>query len=80
MLAVDSDDDKLVVARKLFRIKCFTTKQVKALSEVFPTDEGRYKLFDTAYPFVSDYGNFPQLAGLLTGQYYINRFKAMLRQ
>jgi hypothetical protein len=79
MLAVDNDDDKLLVARKLFRIKCFTTKQIKALSEVFPTDEGRYKLFDTAYPFASDFANYPQLADLLTSPYFINRFKAMLR-
>ncbi len=80
ILAVDNDDDKMLVARKFLRAKCFTTKQVKALSEVFPTDEGRYKLFDTAYPLVMDPDNFPPLADLLTGQYYINRFKAMLKQ
>jgi hypothetical protein len=80
ILAADNDDDKMLVARKFFKTKCFTTKQVKALSEVFPTDEGRYKLFDTAYPLVMDPDNFPPLADLLTGQYYINRFKAMLKQ
>jgi hypothetical protein len=80
MLAVDNEDDKIAAAKKYFRIKCFTTNQVKALSEVFPTDEGRYKLFDTAYPFVSDASNFSQLGNLLTAPYYINRFKAMLVQ
>jgi hypothetical protein len=80
MLAVENEDDKIMAARKFFRIKCFSTNQIKALSEVFPTDEGRYKLFDTAYPYVSDYGNYPQLSTLLTSQYYINRFSAMIKQ
>ena len=80
MIAAENEDDKIFTARKFFRIKCFSTNQIKALSEVFPTDEGRYKLFDTAYPFVSDYGNYPQLSTLLTSQYYINRFSAMIKQ
>jgi hypothetical protein len=79
MLAIDNEDDKVLIARKLFKIKCFTTNQIKALSEVFPKDEGRYKLFDTAYPFVSDSANFSQLGSLLKEQYYINRFNAMVR-
>jgi hypothetical protein len=28
MLAVDSEDDKMLVAKKLFRVKCFTTRSV----------------------------------------------------
>jgi hypothetical protein len=80
MLAIDNDDDRVQVARKLFKMKCFRTIQIRALSEVFSTDEGRYKFLDAAYSFVYDYGNYPQLAGLLTGQYYINRFNAMIRQ
>ncbi|MBS1933154.1 MAG: DUF4476 domain-containing protein [Bacteroidetes bacterium] len=80
MLSEDNEDDKIASAKKYFKIKCFTTKQIRALSEVFPNDEGRYKLLDTAYPFVSDASNFPQLADLLTAPYYINRFKAMLVQ
>ena len=80
MMAAENEDDKIFTARKFFRMKCFSTNQIKALSEVFPTDEGRYKLFDTAYPFVSDYGNYPQLSTLLTSQYYINRFSAMIKQ
>lgn len=80
MLAAENEDDKIFTARKFFRLKCYSTNQIKALSEVFSTDEGRYKLFDTAYPFVSDYGNYPQLSTLLTSQYYINRFSAMIKQ
>jgi hypothetical protein len=79
MLGERDADGQVTEARKFFKSKCFTTKQIKALSELFPTDEGKYKLFDAAYPFVSDTSNFKDLAGLLSEEYYINRFKAMIR-
>jgi len=79
MLGEKDADGQVIQARKVFKAKCFSTKQIKALTELFRTDEGRYKLFDAAYPFVSDTENFKDLAGLLSEDYYINRFKAMLR-
>ena len=79
MLMVASDDDKIVLAKKLYRLKCFSVKQVKALSELFKSDEGKYKWFDAVYPFVSDSGNFSSLSELIKNDYYLNRFKAMLR-
>jgi hypothetical protein len=79
MLALDNDDDKIAAVRIIFKLKCFSVKQVRALSEVFKTDEGKYKLFDATYLYVSDIGNFTQLQDLLSDTYYINRFKAMIR-
>lgn len=79
MLLVASDDEKIALAKKVFRQKCFLTIQVKALSELFKTDEGKYKWFDAVYAFVSDSGNFSKLSELLKDEYYLNRFKAMLR-
>ena len=79
MLKQKSDDDKIFSARKLLKSRCMTAAQVRALSELFPSDEGRYMFFDAAYPFVSDSGNFKELINLLTDPYYINRFKAMVR-
>lgn len=79
MLKQDNDDDRIMVARKVFRSKCFTTRQVRALSELFSKDEGRYNFFDAAYPFVSDSGNFKTLVEYLSDPYYLNRFKAMIR-
>ena len=79
MLSVDNDDDKIIEARNIFKAKCFSVKQVTALSEVFKTDDGKYKLFDAVYIHVSDTGNFIQLQQLLNDPYYINRFKAMIR-
>jgi hypothetical protein len=79
MLGIDNDDDKILAAKSIFKAKCFSVKQVNALSEVFKTDEGKYKLFDAVYAHVSDAGNFIQLQQALTDPYYINRFKAMIR-
>ena len=79
MLAIDNDDDKISTARTVFKLKCFSVKQVKALSEVFKTDEGKYQFFDAVYFYVSDMGNFIQLQDLLSDSYYVNRFKAMIR-
>lgn len=80
MVAEDNDDDMVAAARKIFKTKCFTTEQIKNLGVLFLKDEGRYKFFDAAYPFVSDTDNFASLEAQLTEDYYINRFKAMVRR
>ena len=80
MLAVKNDDDKIVVATKFFKQKCLTVKQVKAMSVLFVTDEGKYKWFDAAYPSVSDVAVFRQLGDLIKDNYYQSRFKAMIRK
>lgn len=73
-------DNKLSAAKKYFRTKCFTVKQIRALSELFTQDENKYQLFDIAYPFVSDTENFYQLEDGLESEYYKNRFKAMIKK
>jgi Domain of unknown function (DUF4476) len=80
MLLVKTDDEKIILAKKLFKQKCFTVKQVKALSELFTADEGKYKWFDAVYSFVADSDNFAGLGELIKEEYYLNRFKAMLRK
>lgn len=76
MLEAGKDDDRILVARKIFRSKCFTTKQIRALSEVFTSDALRFKFFETAYPFVSD-DHFKELTDLLVDPVYNNKFRAM---
>ncbi len=80
MAAEENDDDMVGVARKIFKIKCFTTEHIKNLCVLFLSDQGKYKFFDAAYPFVSDSYNFINLQPQLTDNYFINRFKSMLRQ
>ncbi len=79
-MAAETDDDDMVdEARKYFKTKCFTTAQMRNLSVLFLDDLGKYKFFDMAYLFVSDSENFSTLQSELKNEYYINRFKVMLK-
>ncbi len=80
MAAVMDRDDMLKVAKKFFKSKCYSTAQIKDLSFLFLTDEGKYKFFDEAYPFTSDSDQYPTLQSQFTDPYYLNRFKAMIRK
>lgn len=79
MTAQKSDEDMVNAAKKLFKQKCYSTAQVKNLSVLFLKDEGKYKFFDTVYPFVYDSREFKQLESQLSEEYYISRFRSMLR-
>ena len=80
IIAENAVDDKLVVARKYFKAKCYSVKQIKALTELFPSDESKYRFFDTSYPFISDTDNFSSLEELISNDYYKTRFKAMIHK
>jgi hypothetical protein len=79
MAAETSDDGMIDEAKKQFKTKCFTVSQIKNLSTLFLNDNGKYNFFDAAYLHVSDPENFSSLVSELKDEYYINRFKAMLR-
>ncbi|HZE83817.1 MAG TPA: DUF4476 domain-containing protein [Puia sp.] len=76
LLATPRDDDKLLAARKVFKTKCFSTAQIRALSEVFAAEGDKYRFLETAYPFVSD-EHFPELSALFADPLYGGRFRAM---
>jgi Domain of unknown function (DUF4476) len=78
MAAEATDEEMVDIAKKGFRSKCFTTEQIKNLSVLFLKDDGKYKFFDAAYPFVSDSNNFNSLETQLSDTYFIIRFKAMV--
>jgi hypothetical protein len=73
-------EDKLLASKKVFKQRCFTVKQIRALTELFPSDETKYQFFDAAYPFVYDTSDFYLLEDLLKNDYYKNRFKAMIHR
>ncbi|HLX90415.1 MAG TPA: DUF4476 domain-containing protein, partial [Puia sp.] len=75
IMAIEDEDDKVSTAKKSFKAKCYTTNQIKALSEVFGSDAGKYKLFDAAYFYVYDPLNYGSLQSLLKDSYYIARFR-----
>ena len=79
MAGQNNDDAMIAEAKKAFKAKCFSTTQVRNLSSLFLTDESKYKFFDAAYQYVSDLENFSTLQTALKDEYFINRFKAMIR-
>ncbi|MEO6671512.1 MAG: DUF4476 domain-containing protein [Ferruginibacter sp.] len=79
MSAAVNDEDRLSAAKKVFRSKCLTTEQVRNLCSLFSNDEGRYNFLDAAYGHVSNVGDFKGLQSQLSDEYFITRFKAMLR-
>ena len=80
MAGASNDDGMITEAKKAFKTKCFSTLQVKNLGTLFLTEEFKYKFFDAAYQYVSDLENFSSLQTELKDEYFINRFKAMIRQ
>lgn len=80
-MASENRNEKMIqVARKFFKAKCYSTEQVKDLSYLFLTDEGKYMFFDAAYPFTSDSDQFGQLESQFSDGYFLNRFRALLRK
>jgi hypothetical protein len=79
MVAEDTDDAMVDAAKKQFRQKCYSVEQIKNLCLLFLNDAGKYKFFDAAYPYTSDTQNFASLEALLKDEYYIKRFKSMIR-
>lgn len=77
MLEAAKDEDRIAAALKIFKTKCFYTRQIKALSEVFTTDASKYRFFETAYPFAAD-EHFRELGALLSDPVYQNKFKSLV--
>lgn len=77
MLEGAKDDERIAAALKIFKTKCFFTRQIKALSEVFTTDASKYRFFETAYPFAAD-EHFRELGALLTDPVNQNKFKTLV--
>jgi hypothetical protein len=76
MLELVKDEDRIQAARKYFKTKCFSTHQIRALSEVFSTEAAKLKFLETAYPFVSD-DRFSELVNLFSDPAYSGRFRKM---
>lgn len=76
MLNATRDDERIQIAYKTFKTKCFSTRQVSALSEIFTSDAAKFKFLGTAYPFVSD-DRFSELISLFSDPVYAAKFRTM---
>ncbi len=79
MAQADNEEVMVEIAKKIFKQKCYTVEQIKGLSVLLESDKGKYSFFDAVYPRVSDSQNYASLQNQLKDTYYINRFKAMLK-
>jgi hypothetical protein len=78
-MASQSKDQSMVTeATKAFKTKCFSTAQLKSLGALFISDEWRYRFYDAAMPFVTDFVNFKKLEETISDDYYKKRFLALL--
>lgn len=78
-MASESKDESMInVAKKVFRTKCFSTAQVKNLAVLFLNDEGRYRFYDAAMLYITDFSNFKNLGETIQDEYYKKRFSALL--
>jgi Domain of unknown function (DUF4476) len=79
-MAMETSDDKMISeARKVYRNKCFTTSQIKGLSSLFLSDEGRFKFFDASFVSVADASQYHTLQSEFVDPAFVTRFKALLQ-
>ncbi|HXD78080.1 MAG TPA: hypothetical protein VN616_09755 [Puia sp.] len=76
MLDAASDADRVAAAHKVFKTKCFSSKQLRALSEVFTSEAGKFQFLQSAYPFDFD-DQFPDLVDLFADPVYAGKFRTM---
>ena len=72
-----NDEDMLKEAKKFYMLKCFSTMQIKNLSTLFLSDEGRLSFFQNSYEFVSDPENYSVLSKEFIDPVVINRFNSL---
>ncbi len=78
-MAGESKDEAMInVAKKVFRTKCFSTAQIRNLAVLFLNDEGRYRFYDAAMLYITDFSNFKNLGETIQDEYYKKRFSALL--
>lgn len=76
MLESPRDADRTLLARKAFKTKCFSTAQIRTLSQVYATQAAKFKFVEAAYPFVSD-ARFPELINLFSDPAYGGKFRTL---
>jgi hypothetical protein len=79
-MSAETTVDKMInEAKKAAKNKCYTTVQIKNLSTLFNSDNGRLKFFQAVYPLVYDYLQYPVLEKEFTDSAYADRFRGILK-
>ncbi|HSU50288.1 MAG TPA: DUF4476 domain-containing protein [Segetibacter sp.] len=76
----ETTDDKMISeAKKFYRNKCFTTSQIKGLSTLFLSDEGRFKFFDASFVSVADAAQYATLQSEFIDPAFVARFRSLIQ-
>lgn len=75
-----SEEDMIMLAKRQFEKKCFTTAQIKSLGRLFLSDATRFQFFKAAYPSIYDIDQASSLQQQLTDSYYISLFQSLLKK
>jgi len=71
--------DMIRTADKAFRLKCYTTEQIKNLGHLFLSDSGKLDFYKTAVGYCSDRENLGQLESELTGPDFKREFRQLIK-
>jgi hypothetical protein len=66
-------------AKRGLKVKCFATEQIKHLGSLFRNEPARFQFFEVAYPYSKDKENFGVLQAELKENYFIYRFKNLVK-
>jgi len=79
MVVAESDDKMINIVKKNIGDKCISTDQVKNLSALFLSDDGRLNFFSSVYTLVYDKSAFSSLESQLIDPNYKKRFKDLIK-
>lgn len=80
MQAILKVKDRLTTAAVLLKQKCYSTNQLKRLSNLYINDNGKFLFFKAAQKSVTDMQNFATLQNELSNPAIIEEFKAFINQ
>ena len=79
MMETATTDQRLLVAKKAFALKSYSTKQVKGLTELFYSEVFKFQFLESAYPTITDKEAFKELVVLFSQDYYIRKFQELVK-
>lgn len=79
MAGQKTEDAMIEEAKKGFKLKCYTTEHIKNLGNLFLNEAGKFQFYEAVYPYSSDRDNFAVLQTELKDNYFIYRFKNLVK-
>ncbi|SDD28230.1 DUF4476 domain-containing protein [Niabella drilacis] len=79
MAGKENDEQMIEEARRAFKMKCYTSAQVKYISSMFLSNAGKYNFFEAARAHVADPENFGALQSEIKDDYYKEKFNGLIK-